>query len=46
MAPWETNSLNRVMTRLENEKFKKYCHDKGYRGDNNEADVVEYDIFM
>ena len=36
------------MTRLENEKFKRYCHEKGFRGDHTsgEADAVEYDIFM
>ena len=44
----EIYALNRVMTRLENEKFKRFCHEKGFRGDmgNGEADVVEYDIFM
>ena len=44
----EIYALNRVMTRLENEKFKKYCHEKGFRGDHTsgEADAVEYDIFM
>ena len=36
------------MTRLENEKFKRYCHEKGFRGDHTtgEVDAVEYDIFM
>ena len=36
------------MTRLENEKFKRYCHEKGFRGDHTtgETDAVEYDIFM
>ena len=45
----EIYALNRVMTRLENEKFKRFCHEKGYKGDrssNTEKDVVEYDIFM
>ena len=43
----EIYALNRVMTRLENEKFKNYCHEKGYRGDmSSEGDIVEYDIFM
>ena len=44
----EIYALNRVMTRLENEKFKRFCHEKGFRSDmgNGEADVVEYDIFM
>ena len=43
-----TQALNRVMTRLENEKFKRYCHEKGFRGDHTtgETDAVEYDIFM
>ena len=41
----EIYALNRVMTRLENEKFKKFCTEKGFRGDQ-EKDVVEYDIFM
>lgn len=44
----EIYALNRVMTRLENEKFKKFCQERGYKGDlqANDKDVVEYDIFM
>ena len=41
----EIYALNRVMTRLENEKFKRFCTEKGYKGDQDK-DVVEYDIFM
>ena len=41
----EIYALNRVMTRLENEKFKRFCTEKGFKGDQ-EKDVVEYDIFM
>ena len=46
----EIYALNRVMTRLENEKFKRFCHEKGYKGDlgarSGEKEVMEYDIFM
>lgn len=41
----EIYALNRVMTRLENEKFKRFCTEKGFKGDQDK-DVVEYDIFM
>lgn len=45
----EIYALNRVMTRLENEKFKKFCQERGYKGDlhaSEDKNVVEYDIFM
>ena len=38
----EIYALNRVMTRLENERFKKFCQEKGFKGDQLEAE----DIFM
>ena len=41
----EIYALNRVMTRLENEKFKKFCHEKGFKGDL-EKEALDYDIFM
>ena len=41
----EIYALNRVMTRLENEKFKKFCHEKGFKGDA-EKERLDYDIFM
>ena len=42
----EIYALNRVMTRLENEKFKKFCHEKGFKGDSAEKERLDYDIFM
>lgn len=42
----EIFALNRVMTRLENEKFKRFCQERGFKGDMGDKDVVEYDIFM
>ena len=40
----EIYALNRVMTRLENDKFKQFCSEKGHKGD---ASVnSSYDIFM
>ena len=41
----EIYALNRVMTRLENEKFKKFCYEKGFKGDI-EKESLDYDIFM
>ena len=29
----EIYALNRIMTRLENEKFKKFCQERGFKGD-------------
>ena len=31
------------MTRLENDRFKKFCQEKGFKGD---LQVEDYDIFM
>ena len=31
------------MTRLENEKFKKFCQERGFKGD---LEMQDYDIFM
>ncbi len=39
----EIYALNRIMTRLENERFKKFCQEKGFKGDQ---DFGETDIFM
>ena len=39
----EIYALNRVMTRLENDRFKKFCQEKGFKGD---LQVEDYDIFM
>ena len=41
----EIYALNRVMTRLENEKFKKFCNEKGFKGDVDK-EALDYDIFM
>ena len=38
----EIYALNRVMTRLENERFKKFCQEKGFKGDQ----LIAEDIFM
>ena len=38
----EIYALNRVMTRLENDRFKKFCQEKGFKGDQ----LVAEDIFM
>lgn len=40
----EIYSLNRVMTRLENDKFKQFCQEKGHRGDDIVGET--YDIFL
>jgi hypothetical protein len=29
----EIYALNRIMTRLENDKFKKFCQERGFKGD-------------
>ena len=44
----EIYALNRVMTRLENEHFKRFCNEKGFKGDLGAAEKgpVDYDIFM
>ena len=43
----EIFALNRIMTRLENEKFKKFCQEKGFKGDLDTAQQQQdYDIFM
>ena len=39
----EIYSLNRIMTRLENDRFKKFCQEKGFKGD---LQIEDYDIFM
>ena len=39
----EIYALNRIMTRLENEKFKKFCQERGFKGD---LEMQDYDIFM
>ncbi len=38
-----TKVKKRVMTRLENDRFKKFCHEKGFKGD---LEIEDYDIFM
>ena len=40
----EIYALNRIMTRLENEKFKKFCQERGFKGDLEMPQ--DYDIFM
>ncbi len=39
----EIYALNRVMTRLENERFRQFCAEKGHKGDGF---GVEYDMFL
>ncbi len=36
----EIYALNRVMTKLENERFLKFCLERGYRGDRRVKDAV------
>ena len=43
----EIYALNRVMTRLENEKFRQFCAERGHRGDLSKLGHYEdEDIFM
>ncbi len=39
----EIYALNRIMTRMENDRFRQFCQERGHKGDFVPDD---YDIFM